>query len=138
LPVRVYSAHVETMASLAGGRRREQAEALRADALAHPHVLIAGDFNARKVVEEVFGRAEGFDWVTRNVGRTIARFSWDHVIVRGFRLRDCASFGAVPNQLRASDHAPVWAEVVPVTEGHALDRPPASGVQSADCGGPPP
>lgn len=136
LPVRVYSAHLETIASLSGSGRREQAEALRADALGHPHVVIAGDFNARKVVEEVFGRAEGFDWVTRHVGRTIARFSWDHVIVRGFRLRDCASFGAVPNPMRASDHVPVWADVVPVAA--ALDRPAAGGVQSADCGGPPP
>lgn len=112
--VRVYSVHLETPGALSGPRRRAQAAAVRADALAggHRRVVIAGDFNARGLVGEVFA-GDGFTWLTREVGRTISRFSWDHVVVRGLRPKDCASVAAVGNDSGASDHRPVVVDLVP-------------------------
>ena len=109
-PVRVYSVHLETPSSISGRARRDQAEAIIADAARHPRVVVSGDFNSRGILE-VFART-GFGWLTRRIGPTISRFSWDHVAVRGFRLKDCASVGAITTARRVSDHRPVWADLV--------------------------
>ena len=109
-PVRVYSVHLETPVSISGRSRRDQAAAILADTARYPRVIVAGDFNSRGVLE-VFAR-QGFRWLTRRVGRTISRFSWDHVAVKGLQLRDCASVGAVSNARGISDHRPVWADLV--------------------------
>jgi endonuclease/exonuclease/phosphatase family metal-dependent hydrolase len=109
-PVRVYSVHLETPVAISGSSRRDQAEAILADAALHPRVIVAGDFNSRGILEQFASR--GFRWLTRNVGRTISRFSWDHVAVKGLRLRDCASVGALANAGEVSDHRPVWADLV--------------------------
>jgi len=77
----------------------------------YPRVVVAGDFNGRKVAE-VFARG-GMLWLTRDIGHTISRFSWDHVLARGLRPLDCASVGAAPNAYKVSDHVPVWADLVP-------------------------
>ena len=111
-PLRFYSVHFETPAGISGRARREQAAAVIADARTHPRVIVAGDFNSRAVLEQAFDEESGFRWLTRRIGRTIARFSWDHVAARGFRLRDCASAGTVPATADISDHRPVWAEVL--------------------------
>ena len=111
LLVRVFSVHLETPAGLGPGARRDQARAVLDSAEGHARVLVAGDFNGRAVAEQVFARA-GFLWLTRDVGHTISRFSWDHLLARGLRLRDCASVGSAPNALKVSDHVPVWAELV--------------------------
>jgi endonuclease/exonuclease/phosphatase family metal-dependent hydrolase len=109
-PVRVYSVHLETPAAISGHSRRDQAETILADAASHPRVIVAGDFNSRGILE-LFVR-HGFQWLTRRVGPTISRFSWDHVAVKGFQLRDCASVGALANARQVSDHRPVWADLV--------------------------
>jgi endonuclease/exonuclease/phosphatase family metal-dependent hydrolase len=109
-PVRVYSVHLETPAGISGHSRRDQAEAILADAASHPRVIVAGDFNSKGILE-LFVR-HGFRWLTRRVGPTISRFSWDHVAVKGLQLRDCASVGALANARRVSDHRPVWADLV--------------------------
>ena len=109
--MRVFSVHLETPAGLGPGARRDQARAVLDSAEGHARVLVAGDFNGRAVAEQVFARA-GFLWLTRDVGHTISRFSWDHLLARGLRLRDCASVGSAPNALKVSDHVPVWAELV--------------------------
>jgi endonuclease/exonuclease/phosphatase family metal-dependent hydrolase len=108
-PVRVYSVHLETPVSISGRGRRDQAEAILADAARHPRVIVAGDFNSKGILE-LFAR-NGFRWVTRRVGRTISRFSWDHVAVKGLRLRDCASAGALADSRKVSDHRPVWTDL---------------------------
>jgi endonuclease/exonuclease/phosphatase family metal-dependent hydrolase len=110
-PVRFYSIHLETPVSISEGGRRAQAAAIIADAAKHAHVVVAGDFNSRSILGQAFA-GEGFRWLTARVGRTIARFSWDHIAARGFRLRDCASVGAIATARRISDHRPVWAEIV--------------------------
>lgn len=112
LPVRVISVHLETPFGLGGGGKRDQARALAESAAGHPRVVIAGDFNGRGFIEKVFPAA-GFLWLTRDVGRTISRFSWDHILTRGLRPAGCASVGTVPSGLKVSDHLPVWAELVP-------------------------
>jgi endonuclease/exonuclease/phosphatase family metal-dependent hydrolase len=112
LPVRVFSVHLETPFSLGGGGKRDQARAIVESAAGHPRVVVAGDFNGHGFIESVFPPA-GFQWPTRNVGHTISRFSWDHVLARGLRLAGCDSVGRVRNDLGVSDHLPVWAELVP-------------------------
>ena len=121
-PVRVYSVHLETPVGISGRSRRDQAEAILADAAPHPRVIVAGDFNSRGILE-LFAR-HGFRWLTRRVGRTISRFSWDHVAVKGFRLRDCASVGALANARQVSDHRPVWTDLVDAD---------AAAVAAAEC-----
>ena len=108
-PVRVYSVHLETPAGISGRSRRDQAEAILADAALHPRVIVAGDFNSRGILELFAGK--GYRWLTRRVGATISRFSWDHVAVKGLRLRDCAGVGALAGARKVSDHRPVWADL---------------------------
>lgn len=110
-PVRVYSVHLGTPSGISGGSRREQAAAIRADASAYPRVIVAGDFNSEWILRQAF-TIEGYRWLTRRIGPTISRFSWDHVAAKGFQLLDCASAGAVREARHVSDHRPVWADLV--------------------------
>lgn len=112
IAVRVFSVHLETPVGVGPGAKRDQARAVLASAAGQPRVIVMGDFNGRGVAADVFAAA-GLLWLTRDVGRTISRFSWDHLLTRGFRLAGCASVGSAPNALRVSDHVPVWAELVP-------------------------
>jgi endonuclease/exonuclease/phosphatase family metal-dependent hydrolase len=112
LPLRVISVHLETPVSVGPGAKRDQARAVAESAAGYPRVLVAGDFNGRGFIEKVFPPA-GFLWLTRDIGRTISRFSWDHLLSRGLRPVGCASVGTVPNGLKVSDHLPVWAELLP-------------------------
>lgn len=121
--VRVYSVHLETPFQISASDRRDQALAIVEDAARYPGpVIVAGDFNSRNVVGEVFGRA-GFQWVTRDAGRTISFFAWDHVFVRGLPLKATPRKGIVLNNNGASDHLPVWAEMVPQTVAAGTAQP---------------
>jgi len=104
--------HFETPFSLGGEGKRDQARAVLESAAGYPRVVVAGDLNSRGLADRVFAPA-GFRWLTREIGRTIARFSWDHLLARGLRPRDCTSVGAAPNEWKVSDHLPVWADLVP-------------------------
>ena len=111
--LRAYSVHLETPFQISASDRRDQARAILQDAARYPGpVVIAGDFNNRDVVGDVFGGA-GFQWVTRDAGHTISFFSWDHVFVRGLTLKAPPRKGIVLNNNGASDHLPVWAELLP-------------------------
>ena len=111
--LRAYSVHLETPFQISASERRDQARAILQDAARYPGpVVIAGDFNSRDVVGDVFGGA-GFQWVTRDAGHTISFFSWDHVFVRGLTLKAPPRKGIVLNNNGASDHLPVWAELLP-------------------------
>jgi len=112
LPVRVFSVHFETPAGAGPAAKRDQAQTIVDHAKGYPRVLVAGDFNGRGFIERVFTPV-GFRWLTRDVGRTISRFSWDHLLTRGLRPHGCASVGAAPNAFKVSDHIPVWAELTP-------------------------
>ena len=111
--LRAYSVHLETPFQISAADRRDQAGAILQDAARYPGpVVIAGDFNSRDVVGNIFGGA-GFQWVTRDAGHTISFFSWDHVFVRGLALKAPPRKGIVLNNNGASDHLPVWAELLP-------------------------
>jgi endonuclease/exonuclease/phosphatase family metal-dependent hydrolase len=111
--LRAYSVHLETPFQISASDRRDQAQAILQDAAPYPGpVVIAGDFNSRDVVGDIFGGA-GFQWVTRDAGHTISFFSWDHVFVRGLALKAPPRKGIVLNNNGASDHLPVWAELLP-------------------------
>lgn len=111
--LRAYSVHLETPFQISASDRRDQARAILQDAARYPGpVVIAGDFNSRDVVGDVFGGA-GFQWVTKDAGHTISFFSWDHVFVRGLALKAPPRKGIVLNNNGASDHLPVWAELLP-------------------------
>lgn len=113
LRLRAYSVHLETPFQISASDRRDQARVIVEDAARYPGpVVIAGDFNNRNVVGEVFGQA-GFQWVTRDAGHTISFFAWDHVFVRGLPLKAPPREGIVLNNNGASDHLPVWAELLP-------------------------
>jgi endonuclease/exonuclease/phosphatase family metal-dependent hydrolase len=111
VPVRCYSLHLETPVAVNADERRDQTQAVIQDAEPFPRVIVAGDFNNTRVVAEAFQK-DGYGWATRDVGRTISRFAWDHVFVRGLRLRDFASAAVVAESRGVSDHHPVWVELV--------------------------
>jgi endonuclease/exonuclease/phosphatase family metal-dependent hydrolase len=121
--LRVYSVHLETPFQISASDRRDQARAIVEDAARYPGpVVLAGDFNSRDVVGDTFGGA-GFQWVTKDAGRTISFFAWDHVFVRGLVMKAPPKRGIVLNNNGASDHLPVWAELVPQMAAAGIARP---------------
>lgn len=108
--LRIYSTHFGTPKDLSRAARRDQVDAILRDArgVGIP-VLVAGDFNDRDGVARAF-QAAGFHWATRDVGRTIAFFSWDHVFLRGLPGAAALRSGADDSR-GASDHRPVWVEL---------------------------
>jgi endonuclease/exonuclease/phosphatase family metal-dependent hydrolase len=114
--VLAYAVHLETPLQIGDEWRRDQALAVLADAADwRGPVVVAGDFNS-----EGIGRLlerEGYHWLTRWVGPTVAWFSWDHVFVRGLVSASPRSAGVVWEIRGASDHHPVWA--VAATAGGA-------------------
>lgn len=112
IPLRIYSVHLEVPAGLTPNQRRDQARAVVEDALRFPGpVVVAGDFNNRTAVGQIFESA-GFSWVTRDLGSTISWFTWDHVFVRGLRLSDAKSRGVALKNNGASNHLPIWADLL--------------------------
>jgi len=108
--LRIYSTHLGTPKDVSAAGRREQVTAILRDAQgADVPVLVAGDFNNRDGVARAFQEA-GFRWATREVGRTIALFSWDHVFLRGVPATASWRSGAADSR-GASDHRAVWVEV---------------------------
>lgn len=118
VPVRVYSVHLGTIIDLGPGAKRDQARAVIADAAAYPRVIVSGDMNSHGVGREF--RAAGYVWPTEHNPRTKHFWNWDHVFLKGLELRDTTSTGVVRDNRDASDHRPVWAEVV-------FPFPPAKG-----------
>jgi endonuclease/exonuclease/phosphatase family metal-dependent hydrolase len=108
--VRVYAVHLETQLRATARQREGQAATILADAAetACP-VIVAGDFNSKGIGE--YFEQHGYAWPTRNVGKTISFFSWDHIFVRGIRAPD-SSAGQVREVHGASDHHPVWANLI--------------------------
>ena len=108
--LRIYSTHLGTPKDVSAAARREQVAAILADARgADVPVLVAGDFNNRDGVARAVQEA-GFHWATREVGRTIAVFSWDHVFLRGVPTPAPLRRGAADSR-GASDHRAVWVEL---------------------------
>lgn len=112
LLVKIYSVHLGAPVRTQRGERRDQVEALLADAgdSAEP-VIIGGDFNTYNL-----GRmfeAKGFTWVTKSVGRTVAFWSFDHIFARGLSPTNPHAAGVARDVKGVSDHRPVWATLLP-------------------------
>lgn len=107
VPVRVYSLHLGTLTDIGPRKRRDQVQAVLADAAAYPRVVVAGDMNSKGIGKEF--RAVGFLWPTEHNGFTTAVFNWDHIFFKGFASPDTVGTGIVRDTLRTSDHDPVWA-----------------------------
>jgi len=107
--LRFYSLHLGSPLGASSEERRDQIDAVLADAedSADP-VVIAGDFNSHGLGERLV--ASGYAWPTRNAGPTTRRFSFDHVFVKGLRILD-ARAGVARDVTDASDHRPVWVEI---------------------------
>jgi endonuclease/exonuclease/phosphatase family metal-dependent hydrolase len=108
--VRVYAIHLETQLRATQRERQSQADAILSDAAGtRCPVVVAGDFNSKGIGN--YFEQKGYRWPTRNVGKTISFFSWDHIFVRGMELAESAA-GQVREVHGASDHRPVWASLI--------------------------
>ena len=107
----VYAVHLETQSQASARTREQQAATILADAeSATGPVVVAGDFNSWGIGE--YFEQQGFSWPTRDVGKTITVFSWDHIFVRGMPLARPTAAGKVLDVRGASDHKPVWATLM--------------------------
>jgi endonuclease/exonuclease/phosphatase family metal-dependent hydrolase len=107
--IRVYSVHLATWLGLGPGARRDQAEAVLADAAAFPCVIVAGDMNAHSIGKTF--RAAGYGWPTKDNPATDHFFHYDHVFLKGLQAAKGVNTGVVRDNRGASDHRPVWAVV---------------------------
>jgi endonuclease/exonuclease/phosphatase family metal-dependent hydrolase len=109
--LRVYAVHLETQLKASPREREDQVDVLLADAATTScPVVIAGDFNSKGIGRYL--EEKGFAWPTEHVGRTITLFSWDHIFAKGVALPDSAAAGKVRQVHGASDHRPVWANLI--------------------------
>ena len=106
---RVYSLHLGSPFGASPGQRRDQIDVVIGDARESVDpVVIAGDFNSSQIGTRL--EAAGYSWLTRGVGPTAHRFSFDHVFVRGLHF-DEGTAGVARDVKDASDHRPVWTRV---------------------------
>jgi endonuclease/exonuclease/phosphatase family metal-dependent hydrolase len=118
--VRMYAVHLETQIKATSRQRESQVDAILADADgARCAVIVAGDFNSKGIGNYL--EQQGYSWPTRDVGRTISFFSWDHIFVRGL-ASPSSSAGQVRDVHGASDHHPVWASLI-LGARYASDKP---------------
>ena len=113
-PLRVYSAHLGTLAEIGPRAKREQAAVIIADAAAHARVVILGDMNSYGIGTQFSGA--GFSWATARNPRTFAIGRWDHVFLKGMTLSHDSATGVVTDTRDASDHRPVWALLAPLEQ----------------------
>ena len=108
-PIRVYSVHFATLFEVGAAGVEAQARAIIRDAEgSRDPVIVGGDLNV-----DYIGRlfhAEGWEWVTRDVGATRAVFALDHLFVRGFDEGPRRA-GKVAADDFPSDHAAVWGAI---------------------------
>ena len=105
--VRVYSLHLGTMAGLAPAARRDQLQAVLADAGRYPRVVIGGDLNDPGIGR--IARDMGYTWPTQRGPATTRIGRLDHILLKGLSSPDSAAAGTVLDVRSASDHLPVWA-----------------------------
>ncbi len=105
--VRVYSAHLGTLADISSSARRDQLRAILQDAEPYSRVVVGGDLNNKGVGN--VARELGYAWPTAEGPRTVTIGRFDHIFFKGLAAPDSARAGTVMNVRRASDHKPVWA-----------------------------
>jgi len=108
--VRVYSTHLGTPTEIRPSKRRDQADAILANAAGYSLVIVGGDMNSHGIGKEFV--AGGYQWPTEHNGFTSTFFNWDHIFLKGFRPPPPGGAkvtGIVRDTLGTSDHDPVWA-----------------------------
>ncbi|HET9253512.1 MAG TPA: endonuclease/exonuclease/phosphatase family protein [Candidatus Eisenbacteria bacterium] len=109
-PLRVYSLHLATFAGNGPKARRQQLEAVLADADSFEYVVVGGDFNSESLPKRA---AElGYHWPTRKLPPTSVAGTIDHFVTQGLTLADTLSVGVIPKIRDISDHKPIWARLV--------------------------
>lgn len=106
---RVYCVHLATILGNGPHARRQQLATVLDDAARFPNVIIGGDFNSETVPEIALAR--GYTWPTRRLPHTSKLWTLDHILLKGELSARAASVGVVRNNLKASDHHPVWVAV---------------------------
>jgi endonuclease/exonuclease/phosphatase family metal-dependent hydrolase len=106
---RIYCVHLGTILANGPHARREQLATVLDDAARFPDVIIGGDFNSETVPEIALAR--GYTWPTRHLPHTAKWWTLDHILLKGDLSARAASVGVVRNNLKASDHHPVWLAV---------------------------
>jgi len=106
---RVYCVHLGTILANGPRARRQQLATVLDDAARFPDVIIGGDFNSETVPEIALAR--GYTWPTRRLPHTANWWTLDHILLKGDLSARAASVGVVRNNLKASDHRPVWVAV---------------------------
>lgn len=123
-----YSLHLEPAVRLSEGKRRDQIRAVLEDAAGFAgQVVIAGDLNSYGI--GLLIEREGYRWLTKLVGPTVHRASWDHIFIKGAEPGARIRAGTVRAR-GVSDHRPVWATIDPGAPDSAAisdaRRPPRS------------
>jgi endonuclease/exonuclease/phosphatase family metal-dependent hydrolase len=110
--VRVYSLHLEHPAQMFEESRRIQARAVLRDAEGwREPVIMAGDFNSRSTAG--FVALHGWRWPTERIGPTVAGlFTFDHILACGVAPDSANRAGRADDPDNASDHLPVWADLI--------------------------
>lgn len=104
--VRVYSAHLGTVANVNSQQRREQMEAILADAASHNRVIFGGDMNDPRIGE--VAASAGYQWPTRVGPPTATIGRLDHIFIKGLSIPQDNAAGTVLENRASSDHRPVW------------------------------
>jgi endonuclease/exonuclease/phosphatase family metal-dependent hydrolase len=108
--VRVYSAHLGTIANINAQQRVEQLNTILADAAGYRRVILGGDMNDTAVGQTA--AASGYAWPTREGPPTATIGRLDHIFVRGLSIPQENAAGTVLDNRGASDHRPIWARAV--------------------------
>ena len=108
--LRVYSAHLGTVANNTAEQRRAQLQTILNDAAGFGRVIVGGDLNDAHVAE--VAAEQGYLWPTQAGPPTAVIGRLDHILVRGLSIPATGGSGTVLDTRGASDHRPVWANVI--------------------------
>ena len=107
--VRVYSVHLATWVEVGPGARRDQVQAILADARPYERVIVSGDMNSYGIGAAF--QVAGYRWPTEHNPATDRWFKWDHIFLKGLDAPERDSTGVFRETRGASDHRPVWAVI---------------------------
>ena len=107
--LRVYSTHLGTMSDISLAGRRNQLNAIMADARSYDRVVIGGDMNDEGVGHVVL--QQGYVWPTQHGPATTMLGRLDHIFIRGVTSPANGGAGTVLDARGSSDHLPVWVIV---------------------------
>jgi endonuclease/exonuclease/phosphatase family metal-dependent hydrolase len=108
--VRVYSAHLGTVANINAQQRKEQLETVLRDAARYERVIIGGDMNDPDI--GTVAREQGYAWPTMRGPKTSTAGRLDHIFLKGIAPVPVNGVGTVTDNHGASDHKPVYALVM--------------------------